>query len=149
MGPDLPKEEFKMNQFLHLIETLETHLDRIRIDLGTEWPEFASQVRDLAPDFATAKDETELAHAVGDLYMACRAREPVMAVLRQTADTSTVGRDRRPPASVADREATMPIREITNRFQSLVARLEEIEGSEQSKNRPGENTLTAEGSIDR
>jgi hypothetical protein len=138
-----------MNQSLYLIETLETHLDRIQRDLGADWPEFTAQVRDLAPDFATAKDETELAHAVGDLYMACRAREPVMAILRQTADTSTVGHDRRPPASVADREATMPIREIVNHFQSLVARLEEIQVSEQSENRPGENTPTTEVSLDR
>ena len=138
-----------MNQFLHLVETLETHLDRIQIDLGTDWPEFATQVRGLAPAFEAAQDETELARAVGDLYMACRAREPVMAILRQTADTSTVGSDRRPPASVADREATMPIREIANCFQSLVAKLEKVDFSEQSENRPGENAPTTEVSLDR
>jgi hypothetical protein len=138
-----------MNQFLHLIETLETHLDRIRIDLGAEWPEFATQVRDLAPDFAAAKDETELTRAVGDLYMACRTQESVMSILRQTADTGGVGHNRRPLASVADREETMPIREIANHFQSLVARLEEIQISEQSENRPGEDTPTTEVSLDR
>jgi hypothetical protein len=138
-----------MNQSLQLIETLETHLDQIRMDLGTEWPEFATQVRGLAPAFEAAQDETEMARAVGDLYMACRAREPVMAILRQTADTSTVGSDRRPPASVADREATMPIREIANHFQSLVAKLEKVDFSEQSENRPGEDTLPTEVSLDR
>ena len=80
-----------MNQFLHLLETLETQLDQIRTDLGTDWPEFAAQVESLTPAFETAQDETTLARAVGDLYMACRTREPVMAILRQTADTSGVG----------------------------------------------------------
>jgi hypothetical protein len=138
-----------MSQSLHLIETLETHLDRIRKDLGADWPEFAAKVRNLAPAFEAAQDDVKLALAVGDLYMACRAREPVMAILRQTADTSTVGHDRRPPASVADREAAMPIQEITNRFQSLVAKLEEVDFSEQCENRPSENAPTTEVSLDR
>jgi hypothetical protein len=138
-----------MSQSLYLIKTLETHMDQIRTDLGADWPEFAAKVRSLAPAFDAAQDDVKLAIAVGDLYMACRARKPVMAILRQTADTSTVGHDRRPPASVADREATMPIREIANHFQSLVARLEEIQISEQSENRPGENTPTTEVSLDR
>lgn len=115
-----------MNQFLHLLETLETHLDRIRSDLGTDWPEFAAQVQSLAPAFEAAQDETALARAMDDLYMACRTREPVRAILRQTADTSGVGHERRPPAGDTDHGDTMPVREIVNRFQSLLNRLEEI-----------------------
>jgi hypothetical protein len=128
-----------MNQFMHLLETLDTHIDQIRTDLGTDWPEFAAQVQSLAPAFESAEDETALARAVGDLYMACRAREPVMAILRRTADTSGVGHDRRPPAGGADRGDTMPIREIVNRFQSLLARLEEIEWSEEDRSRQGQH----------
>jgi hypothetical protein len=129
-----------MNQFLHLLGTLETHLDQIRTDLGTDWPEFAAQVQSLAPAFEAAQDETELARAVGDLYMACQAREPVMAILRQTADTSRVGHDRRPPAGGTGYEDTMPVREIVNRFQSLFDRLKEIERLEEGKDQRGENT---------
>lgn len=122
-----------MNQFLHLIGTLETHLDQIRTDLGTDWPEFAAQVQSLAPAFEAAQDETELARAVGDLYIACRVREPVMAILRQTADTSSVGHDRRPPAGGTDRAEEMPVREIANRFQSLLASLAAMERPEEGQ----------------
>jgi hypothetical protein len=138
-----------MSQSLYLIETLETHLDRIRTDLGADWPGFAAKVRSLAPAFEAAQDDIKLAIAVGDLYMACRAREPVMAILRQTADTSSVGHDRKPPAGGTDHGDMMLIHDIVNRFQSLLARLEEIELSEESPNHPGENTTTAEVPIDR
>ena len=116
-----------MNQFMHLIDTLETHIDRIRTDLGGDWPAFADQVQSLAPAFETAQDKASLARAVGDLYMACRAREPVMAILRQTADTSGVGHDRRPSAGGTGFGDEMTVRETVNRFQSLLARLEQIE----------------------
>lgn len=124
-----------MNQFLHLLETLEIHLDRIRSDLGADWPEFAAQVQSLAPAFEVAQDETALARAVGDLYMACRAREPVMAILRQTADTSGVGHERRPPAGSTGYGDTMPVRGIVNRFQSLLDKLEEMERPEEGQSR--------------
>lgn len=138
-----------MNQFIHLIETLETHLDQIRTDLGADWPDFAAEVRSLAPAFEAAHNEVKLTIAVGDLYMACRAREPVMAILRQTADTSGAGHDRKLPPAGTDRKDTMLIQGITNRFQSLVARLEETESLEESKERPGEDTTTMEVPIDR
>ena len=123
-----------MNQFLHLLETLESHVDRIRTDLGSDWPEFAAQVQSLAPAFETAQDETALAHAVGDLYMACRAREPLMAILRQTADTSGVGHERRPSAPDPDHAEEMLVREIVNRFQSLLVSLAEMERLEEREN---------------
>jgi hypothetical protein len=138
-----------MSQSLYLIETLETHLDQIRTDLGTDWPGFAAKVRSLAPAFDAAQDDIKLTIAVGDLYMACRAREPVMAILRQTADTSSVGHDRRPPAGGTDHDDTMLIQTIVNRFQSLLARLEEIELSEGGQNHPGESTPPVEVPIDR
>jgi hypothetical protein len=138
-----------MSQSLQLIETLETHLDQIRIDLGTNWPEFAARVRSLAPAFDAAQDDIKLAVVVGDLYMACRAREPVMAILRQTADTNSVGHDRRPPSGGTDRDDMMLIRAIVNRYHSLLARLEEIELSEGGQNRPGENATPVGVPIDR
>jgi hypothetical protein len=138
-----------MSQSLHLIESLETHLDQIRTDLGTNWPGFAARVRGLAPAFEAAQDDIKAAIAVGDLYVACWAREPVMAILRQTADTSSVGHDRRPPPGGTDHGDMMLIQAIVNRYQSLLARLEEIELSEGGQNRPGENTPTTEVSIDR
>jgi hypothetical protein len=90
-----------------------------------------------------------VAIAVGDLYMACRAREPVMAILRQTADTSSVGPDRKPPAGGTGHDDTMLIQAIVNRYQSLLARLEEIELSEGGQNHPGDNTTPVEVPIDR
>jgi hypothetical protein len=138
-----------MSQSLHLIESLETHLDRIRTDLGADWPGFAAKVRSLAPAFEAAHDDIKLAIAVGDLYMACRAREPVMAILRQTADTSSVGHDRRPPSGGTGHDDTMPIQAIVNRYQSLLARLEEIEPPEDGQNHPGESTPPVEVPIDR
>jgi hypothetical protein len=129
-----------MSQSLHLIESLETHLDQIRTDLGTNWPRFAAKVRGLAPAFDSVQDDIKVAIAVGDLYVACRAREPVMAILRQTADTSSVGHDRRPPSGGTDRDDMMLIQAIVNRYQSLLARLEEIELSEGGQNHPGDHT---------
>jgi len=138
-----------MSQSLYLIKTLETHLDQIRTDLGADWLGFAAKVRSLAPAFDAAQDDIKLAIAVGDLYMACRAREPVMAILRQTADTSSVGHDRKPPPASTDHDDTMLIQAIVNRYQSLLARLEEIELSEGGQNHPGENTIPVEVAIDR
>jgi hypothetical protein len=138
-----------MSQSLHLIESLETHLDQIRTDLGTNWPGFAAKVRSLAPAFEAAQDDIKVAIAVGDLYVACRAREPVMAILRQTADTRSVGHDRRPPSGGTDHDDTMLIQAIVNRYQSLLARLEEIELSEGGQNHPGANTTPVEVPIDR
>jgi hypothetical protein len=138
-----------MSQSLQLIESLETHLDRIRTDLGTNWPRFAAKVRGLAPAFEAAQDDIKMAIAVGDLYVACRAREPVMAILRQTADTSSVGHDRRPPSGGTDHGHMMLIQAIVNRYQSLLARLEEIELSEGGQNHPGESTTPVEVPIDR
>jgi hypothetical protein len=138
-----------VSQSLHLIESLETHLDQIRTDLGTNWPGFAAKVRGLAPAFKAAQDNIRAAIAVGDLYMACWAREPVMAILRQTADTSSVGHDRRSPAGGTDHDDTMLIQAIVNRYQSLLARLEEIELSEDGQNHPGESTTPVEVPIDR
>jgi hypothetical protein len=138
-----------MSQSLHLIESLETHLDQIRTDLGADWPGFAAKVRSLAPAFDAAQDDVKLAVAVGDLYMACRAREPVMAILRQTADTSSVGHDRRPPSGGTDRDDTMLIQAIVNRYQSLFARLEEIELSEGGQDHPDDHTTPVEVPIDR
>ena len=135
-----------MNQFLHLLETLETHLDRIRTDLGTDWPEFAAQVQSLAPAFAAAQDETAVARAVGDLYMACRAREPVMTILRQTADTSGVGHDRKPLAGGTDNRDTMLVREIVNSFQSLLVQLGELESLKRSKNSQSGSAADSGGS---
>jgi hypothetical protein len=122
-----------MNQFLHLVETLENHIDQIREELGADWPEFAAKVQHLAPVFEKVEDETALARVVGDLYMACRERESVMTILRQTADTSDVGSDRLPPAGGTDQSGEMLIREVVNHFQSLLTRLEEIEPPEQSR----------------
>ena len=138
-----------MNQSLYLIETLETHLDRIQRDLGADWPGFAAKVRSLAPAFEAAQDDIKVAIAVGNLYVACRAREPVMAILRQTADTSSVGHDRRPPSGGTDHGHMMLIQAIVNRYQSLLARLEEIELSEDGQNHPGESTTPVEVPIDR
>ena len=138
-----------MSQSLHLIDTLETHLDRIRADLGAGWPGVATKLRELAPEFQAAQSDIDVARAVGDLYMACRAREPVMAVLRQTADTSSVGHDRRPPAGGTGHDETMLIHAIVNRYQSLLTTLEEIELSEAGQNHPGENTSPAEVYVDR
>ena len=137
-----------MSQSLHLIDTLETHLDRIRADLGVGWPGFAAQLRQMAPAFQAAQSEIDVAHAVGDLYMACRAREPVMAVLRQTADTGGVDHDRRPPAGGTGHDDTMLIRDIANRYQSLLATLEEIELSEPGQHHSGGNVPPAEVSVD-
>jgi len=138
-----------MSQSLQLIESLETHLDQIRTDLGTNWPGFAAKVRGLAPAFEAAQDDIKVAIAVGNLYVACRAREPVMAILRQTADTRSVGHDRRPPSGGIDHDDTMLIQAIVNRYQSLLARLEEIELSEGGQNHPGANTTPVEVPIDR
>ena len=138
-----------MSQSLHLIESLETHLDQIRTDLGTNWPGFAAKVRGLAPAFQAAQDNIKVAIAVGDLYVACWAREPVMAILRQTADTRSVDRDRRPPSGGTDHGDTMLIQAIVNRYHSLLARLEEIELSKGDQNHPGVNTPPVEVPIDR
>jgi hypothetical protein len=138
-----------MSQSLHLIESLETHLDQIRTDLGTNWPGFAAKVRGLAPAFEAAQDDIKVAIAVGNLYVACRAREPVMAILRQTADTRSVGPDRRPPSGGTGHDDTMLIQAIVNRYQSLLARLEEIELSEGGQNHPGANTPSVEVPIGR
>jgi hypothetical protein len=135
-----------MSQSLHLLETLETHLEQIRADLGADWPEFAARVRSLAPAFQTAEDEIALARAVGDLYMACRAREPVMAILRQTADTSGVGHDRRPSSGGTDYGNTMLIRDIANRFQSLLSTLEEMEHPEGRRDRRSGGIANSGGS---
>lgn len=128
-----------MNQFLHLLETLETHMDRIRTDLGADWPEFTAQIQSLAPAFEAAWDESALARAVEDLYMACRAREPVMAILRQTADTSGVEHDRKPPAGGAGYGDEIPVREVVNHFQSLLDSLEETEWSKEGKDQRGKD----------
>jgi hypothetical protein len=133
-----------MSQSLQLIESLETHLDRIRTDLGTNWPRFAAKVRGLAPAFEAAQDDIKMAIAVGNLYVACRAREPVMAILRQTADTRSAGPDRRPPSGGTGHDDTMLIQAIVNRYHSLLARLEEIELSEGGQNHPGANTPPVE-----
>ena len=138
-----------MSQSLHLIDTLETHLDRIRADLGAGWPGFATQLRELAPAFQAAQSDVDVARAVGDLYMACRVREPVMAILRQTADTSSDGHDRRPPAGGTGRDEMMLIHDIINRYQSLLTTLEEIELSDAGQNHPGENIPPVEASVDR
>lgn len=90
-------------------------------------------MQSLAPAFETAHDETTLARAVGDLYMACRAREPVMAILRQTADTTGVGHERRTPAGGTDQAEEMLVREIINHFQSLLKKLKEVERPEEAK----------------
>lgn len=129
-----------MNQSLRLLETLETHLDRIRVELGTDWPEFAAQIQGLAPTFEAVQDEATLARAVGDLYAACWVREPVMAVLRSTADASGVGFDRRPSAGGTGTEDTRLVRETVNRFQSLLTSLEEIEQPEKGDYRHSERT---------
>jgi hypothetical protein len=135
-----------MEQFLHLFETLETHIEQIRDDLGDDWPEFAVQVQSLTLAFESAQDETTLARAVGGLYMACRAQEPIMTILRQTADTSGIGYNRRPAAGGADQEENVLVREIANRFQSLLARLEEMGllAREQESSKP-EYTNSGEG----
>lgn len=135
-----------MSQSLHLLETLETHLEQIRADLGADWPEFAARVRSLAPAFQTAEDEIAVARAVGDLYMACRAREPVMAILRQTADTRSVGHDRRPSSGGTGYGNTMLIRDIANRFQSLLSTLEEMEHPEARRNRRSGGIANSGGS---
>lgn len=107
-----------MNQFLHLLQTLETHMDQIRTDLGPGWPDFAAQMQKLAPAFESVQDETELARAVGDLYMACRGREPVMAILRRTADPGSAGgQDRIPAPQPASRQ---DIQGMANRFFLVV-----------------------------
>ena len=138
-----------MSQSLHLIDTLETHLDRIRADLGAGWPAFAAKLRNLAPAFQAAQSDIDLARAVGDLYMACRAREPVMTVLRQTPDVSGDGNDRRPPAGGTDHDDIVLIRDIANRYHSLLAKLEEIEFPGNGQNHPGENVPPVEDSGDR
>lgn len=143
-GPD--EEKFSMNQFLHLVETLDTHIDRIRTDLGADWPGFAAQVQSLAPAFETAGSETELARAVADLYLACREREPVMGILRETADVDSPEHDRRPPAEGSQLEDEMLIREVVNRFQSLLAKLERIESSSETMDDQSEKTTTSGGS---
>jgi hypothetical protein len=142
-------EEFSMNQFLHLLETLETHANQIRADLGADWPAFAAEVQSLTPAFEAARDETALARAVGDLYMVCRAREPVMTVLRQTADTSGTGHDRRPQAGGTGYAEEMLIPTVVNRFHSLVAQLARVESSKkESKSRPNRNTPDTGRTVD-
>ena len=138
-----------MNQSLHLIQSLETHLDQIRQDLGAEWPEFAAQVWHLAPAFEAARNDVKLAIAVGELYLACRAREPVMKILRQTADTSGADHDRRPPAGGTGHEDMMKIREVINRYQSLLDKLREIESLDAGRSHASENRNRGEVPIDR
>lgn len=129
-----------MNQSLRLLETLNIHLDRIRVELGADWPKFAAQIQDLAPAFEAVRDEAALARAVGDLYAACWAREPVMAILRSTADASGAGFNRRPSAGDTGIEDTRLVREIVNRFQSLLTSLEEIKQPEKGDYRHSERT---------
>ena len=140
-----------MNPFLHLLETLESHIDHIRMDLGTDWPEFATRVQSLAPVFETAHDQVELARAMGGLYRACRTREPVMTILCQMADTSGAGHVRRFTEGRAGNGNTMPVREIVNRFQLLLDRLEETERSEEGQDRwrPDTNQSRGENADDR
>ena len=100
-------------------------------------PEFAAQVRNLAPTFETIQGQAELVRAVGTLYMVCRSRAPVMAILRRSADPSAVGSDRRPPSGRSDDDRETSVREVVNRFQSLLAKLQEME--------PAEGALRGEG----
>lgn len=124
-----------MNQFLHLLETLETNLDQIRTDLGDDWPQFAAQVQSVVPDLSADQDETALTRAVGDLYMVCRTREPVMTMLRQTANTSGAGHDRKLAAAGEGQPREALIRAIVNHFQSLLDKLVELERPEKDRQR--------------
>ena len=124
-----------MDQFLRLLETLETHLDCIPADLGAERFGSAAQIKGLAPAFQAAEDEPTLAHAVGDMYMACRVRKSIMTILCQTANTSGIVHNRRPPAGGTEYEDNILIHEISNCFQSLLVGLESIEQLEKTKKR--------------
>lgn len=127
-----------MNQLFFL---LEKYMNQIRVNLGADWPEFAAEMQNLAPTFAAVQNETDLARAIGDLYMLCRMRKPVMNILRQAAEKHGIPQllsDRRVQAGGADQPDEMPIREIANRFQSLLENLEEIEQPETDQSLRGQ-----------
>jgi hypothetical protein len=129
-----------MEQYLRLLDALKTHLNQMHTELGADWPAFVAEIKGLAPAFKTDRDEITLAQAVEKLFLACLAREPVLAILRSTADAGSIGFDRRPPAGGTGTEDTQLVREIVNHFQSLLTSLEEIEQPGKGDDRHSERT---------
>jgi hypothetical protein len=129
-----------MNPLLFL---LENYIDQIREEMGADWPEFAADMQKLAPAFAAVQDEIGLAQAVGELYMVCRSRKPVMAIFRQAAEKHGIRlslTDRRVPAGGASQPDEILIRETANRFQSLLDNLDKIKPPAQDSKQSAQNT---------
>ena len=125
-----------MNPLLFL---LENYIDQIRAELGADWPEFAADIQKLAPTFASVQDEIGLTNVVGELYMVCRSRKPVMAIFRQAAKKHGIQlslTDRKLEAGGANQPDEISIREIANRFQSLLDSLEDFGSPKNEADQP-------------
>jgi hypothetical protein len=118
-----------MNQILlDTLKALNDHIGQIQIELDADWPGFVSELRSLPP--ILDKDNRNLSRlVVKKFYLTCAKRDSVMAVLRQVIDEANIQQiltDRKLEAAGAGQPDEIPIREIANRFQSLLDNLEDF-----------------------
>jgi hypothetical protein len=120
-----------MNQILlDSLKALKDHVGQIQTELGADWPEFVSELQSLPPILDEDKDKAELSRlSVKKFYLTCGKRDSVMAVLRQVLGEVSIEQilaDRKLKAGGTGQPDEILIREIANRFQSLLENLEEI-----------------------
>ncbi len=112
-----------------VLEGLEKNLAEIRDELGLDWSHFYQDLTPLRAGFTSVTDRNALEVAADPVWQVC-LRYPLVKDLihRRTTQRKLV-------SGGTSQKDDLPVREIVNRFQSLLSKLEEMERPKDDQNR--------------
>jgi len=125
----------------NILEALTENLDQIHIELQSDWPRFCRELASLRKAFIEIRDRNTLAIAVDKVWWICLDYPFVRDLIRTYG---TEPQMQLPPSGgecdkISDRE-------IINRFQSLLASLEEyVQPEENGRQQSGNAELSGTG----
>ena len=118
-------------------KVLEENLAKIQKELGKEnWSRFRNELIPLQQKFTSTTDRNALERAADSVWQACRRYPFIKALIHQHSKQY----ERKVQAGGTGHADEEPVAEIANRFQSLLARLEEIDLPDENANQPKTET---------
>ena len=107
-----------------ILEALEKNPLEVRNKLGADWSTFHQEVAPLLKDFSDVTDRNELEIAVEPVWQLCYRYPSVKEMIQKRAT------ERQVLSAGENIPDEIPIREIANRFQSLLDKFQDLQEPE-------------------